>query len=594
MAGRIEDYALIGDMHSAALVGRDGSIDWLCLPRFDSGAVFAALLGTEDNGQWKLAPAGAASSSRRGYVGESLVLETVWEVDDGVVRVLDFMPPRDDIPNVVRIVEGIAGTVCMQSALRLRFDYGHIVPWVRHVDGYIAAIAGPDSVWLSGDVAHHGRDFASYADFEVCAGERKAFVLTWHPSFEPTPTPCDPEHALRATLSYWEEFSSTCCYQGPYRDAVIRSLITLKALTYRPTGGLVAAVTTSLPEQIGGVRNWDYRYCWLRDATLTLQALITSGYIDEATAWRQWLLRAIAGSPADLQIMYGVGGERRLDEWEAGWLPGYEGSHPVRIGNAAAGQLQLDVYGEVMSALAAARAHGMAISQSAWRLQRQLLDYLEKTWSQPDEGIWEVRGPRQHFTHSKVMAWAAFDAGIRGVEDDGLDGPVQRWREVRDAIKAEVLARAYDPVRNTFTQAYDSPALDAATLLIPQIGFLEPDDERVKGTVEAVRANLLADGLVLRYGNQDGVDGLPGDEGAFLICSFWLADALHGAGRTGEATELFERLLSLRNDVGLLAEEYDPRSKRLLGNVPQAFSHVGLVNTAHALLRTAEARSYGD
>ena len=594
MAARIEDYALIGDMHSAALVARDGTVDWLCLPRFDSGAVFAQLLGTKDNGHWTLGPSSGVSCTSRRYRDDTLVLETRWELDEGVVQVTDFMPPRDEVPNLVRIVDGVEGHVMMHSVLRLRFDYGHIIPWVRHIDGYISATAGPDSVWLAAGDAHHGRDFASSVEFRVDAGERHSFVLTWHPSHCPAPDPVDPVEALAGTESFWREWAARCTYQGPYRAAVVRSLITLKALTYAPTGGIVAAATSSLPEDIGGVRNWDYRYCWLRDATLTLEALVRSGYLDEAAAWRLWLLRAIAGSPEDLQILYGVAGERRLPEWEVDWLAGYEGSKPVRFGNLAAGQLQLDVYGEVLSALAAARAAGMARDEEAWRLQRKLLDYLAQIWRQPDEGLWEVRGPRRHFTHSKVMAWAAFDAGVRAAERDGLEGPVTKWRQLRDEIHADVLANGFDHKRCTFTQSYGSPALDAAALLIPQIGFLPDSDERVRGTVEAIRRSLVVDGFVLRYGKESlgYIDGLPGGEGAFLACSFWLADALHGIGRTDEATELYERLLGLCNDVGLLAEEYDPRTERMVGNFPQAFSHVGLVNTAHNLAVEATPRNY--
>jgi GH15 family glucan-1,4-alpha-glucosidase len=592
----IEDYALIGDMHSAALVGRDGSIDWLCLPRFDSGAVFAQLLGTKDNGHWTLGPVGAdVSQATRSYRPDTLILETVWEVATGSVRVLDFMPRRDGVPNVVRIVEGVSGTVRMRDIIRFRFDYGHVVPWVIHGEGHFTAIAGPDSVWLSSDVKHRGKDYASYAEFDVSAGERFSFVLTWHPSHEPAPQPVDAYDALESTEAYWREWVARCTYDGPYRDAVVRSLITLKAMTYGPTGGIVAAATTSLPEGVGGVRNWDYRYCWLRDATLCLQAFVRTGYIEEAVEWRAWLLRAIAGSPVDIQIMYGVTGDRRLPEWEADWLPGYEGSTPVRIGNAAAGQLQLDVYGEVMTALAAARAAGMPPSEAAWRMQRRLLEYLETIWDQPDEGLWEVRGERQHFTHSKLEAWSAFDAGIKAVEREGMDGPLNRWRAIRDEIHAEVCAKAYDEDRGTFTQSYGSQALDAAVLLIPQIGFLPADDPRFVSTVEAVQAALWADGFLLRYGRDalGAVDGLPGDEGAFLACSFWLADALHATGRTEEAVEQFERLVALCNDVGLLAEEYDPRIQRMVGNFPQAFSHVGLVNTALNLQEGCTPRNIG-
>ncbi|GGQ24594.1 glycoside hydrolase family 15 protein [Streptomyces roseolilacinus] len=587
MTQHIEDYALIGDLQTAALVGRDGSIDWLCLPRFDSGACFAALLGDEDNGHWRIAPAGARTCARRGYVGDSLVLESVWEIRTGTVRVLDFMPHRDRAPDVMRIVEGVAGRVEMSSVLRLRFDYGSIVPWMRRSDGHRVAVAGPDSVWLRSEpeVKTWGQQYSTCSSFVVGPGEKVAFCLTWHPSHEPRPPLVDPYMALEHTLEDWKSWSAQCTYEGPYREAVMRSLITLKALTYAPTGGIVAAATTSLPEELGGVRNWDYRYCWLRDATLTLRALLSAGYLEEAAAWRDWLLRAVAGDPADLQIMYGLAGERRLPESEVPWLRGYGGARPVRIGNAAVKQLQLDVYGEVMDSLALAREVGMPPQRQAWALQLSLLGFLESTWRQPDEGLWEVRGPRRHFVHSKVMAWVAADRAVRTLESDpSLPGDVARWRAMREEVHREVCERGYDPVRNTFTQSYGSAELDAATLMIPRVGFLPPDDPRVVGTVEAVRAELGHHGFVRRYGT-DGiaVDGLPGGEGTFLACSFWLADALRMMGRTEEARELFERLLELRNDVGLLAEEYDPVARRQLGNFPQAFSHVGLVATALAL-----------
>jgi GH15 family glucan-1,4-alpha-glucosidase len=583
----IEDYALIGDLQTAALVGRDGSIDWLCLPRFDSGACFAALLGDENNGHWRIAPAGARTCTRRGYVGDSLVLESVWETRTGTVRVLDFMPHRDRAPDVMRIVEGVTGRVEVSSVLRLRFDYGSIVPWMRRSDGHRVAVAGPDSVWLRSEpeVKTWGQQYSTCSSFAVGPGEKVAFCLTWHPSHEARPPLVDPYMALEHTLEDWKSWSAQCTYEGPYREAVMRSLITLKALTYAPTGGIVAAATTSLPEELGGVRNWDYRYCWLRDSTLTLRALLSAGYLEEAAAWRDWLLRAVAGDPADLQIMYGLAGERRLPESEVPWLRGYGGARPVRIGNAAVKQLQLDVYGEVMDSLALAREVGMPPQRQAWALQLSLLGFLESTWRQPDEGLWEVRGPRRHFVHSKVMAWVAADRAVRTLElNPSLPGDVERWRVMREEVHREVCERGYDPVRNTFTQSYGSAELDAATLMIPRVGFLPPDDPRVVGTVEAVRAELGHHGFVRRYGT-DGiaVDGLPGGEGTFLACSFWLADALRMMGRTEEARELFERLLELRNDVGLLAEEYDPVARRQLGNFPQAFSHVGLVATALAL-----------
>ncbi|MFI6652433.1 glycoside hydrolase family 15 protein [Streptomyces sp. NPDC050529] len=595
MTPRIEDYALIGDLQTAALVGRNGSVDWLCLPRFDSGACFAALLGDEDNGHWTIAPKGADTCTRRAYAGDSLVLETFWETRTGTVKVIDFMPQRDHEPDVMRIVEGVSGTVDMSSVIRLRFDFGSVVPWMRRSDGHRVAVAGPDSAWLRSEppVKTWGQQFSTCSSFSVSAGERVAFVLTWHPSHSPRPDLVDPYEALENTLSDWAEWSARCKYQGPYREAVIRSLITLKALTFGPTGGIVAAPTTSLPEEIGGVRNWDYRFCWLRDSTLTLGALISAGYLEEAAAWRDWLLRAVAGDPADLQIMYGLAGERRLPESELPWLRGYEHSAPVRIGNAAVRQRQLDVYGEVIDSLRLARDAGLDDKPHAWSLQLSLLGFLESTWREPDEGLWEIRGQRRHFVHSKVMAWVAADRAVRSLEEDpSLTGDADRWRAMRDAVHREVCEKGYDPVRNTFTQSYGSRDLDAATLLIARTGFLPPDDPRVIGTVDAVRDELGSDGLVRRY-STDGtsIDGLPGGEGAFLACSFWLADALRMTGRTQEATELFERLLALRNDVGLLAEEYDTAAGRQLGNFPQAFSHIGLVGTAVAL---AEAQARED
>ncbi len=587
MPGRIEDYAIIGDLQTAALVGRDGSIDWLCLPRFDSAACFAALLGDRDNGRWRIAPANATHCTSRSYRGDTLVLDTVWETPTGTVKVTDFMPQRDKAPDVVRIVECVSGEVAMQTELVLRFDYGSVVPWMRRMDGHRVAIAGPDSVWLHSTPALPvvGKDMRTHADFTVRAGERVAVVLTWHPSHARHVRKIDPFAALDTCMKDWEAWSARCRYEGPWRDAVLRSLITLKALTYAPSGGIAAAATTSLPEEIGGVRNWDYRYCWLRDAALTLNALLVGGYLDEAHAWRDWLLRAVAGDPADLQIMYGIAGERRLTEYEVPWLTGYQGSAPVRIGNAAAGQLQLDVYGEVMDCLFLARERGLAGESHAWNLQRALMDFLESKWREPDEGLWEVRGPRRHFVHSKVMAWVAADRAVRTLEaEPKLRGDIDRWRAMREQVHAEVCEKGYDAERNTFTQSYGSRELDAATLLIPQVGFLPASDPRVRGTVEAVRDELDHGGFVRRYSPESGgVDGLPGSEGAFLACSFWLADALHATGRTGQAKELFEKLLSLRNDVGLLAEEWDPVAGRQLGNFPQAFSHVGLVNSALTL-----------
>jgi len=584
MALPIEEYAVIGDTQTAALVGRDGSIDWLCLPRFDSAAIFAALLGTEQHGCWQLCPASPPVATRRRYRGDSLVLETEFDTDAGTVRLIDFMPPRGESSDVVRIVEGVTGRVPMRMRLHLRFDYGRVVPWVYREQGDLVAVAGPDATWLRTPVPTVGRDLATEAEFSVGPGEQVPFVLTWRPSHLPPPAPLDPVRELGATEGYWQGWMSACTYDGEWRDAVVRSLLTLKALTYGPTGGIVAAATTSLPEQLGGVRNWDYRFCWLRDATITLQSLLYSGFQAEAQAWRKWLLRAIAGDPAELQIMYGVAGERRLSEYTADWLPGYEGN-PVRIGNAAARQFQLDVYGEVMDALHQARQSGLQRSDPSWALQVQLMKFVEEHWTEPDEGIWEVRGASQHFTHSKLMAWVAADRAVKAVETFGLSGPAKRWATLRDKIRRDIMTNGYDEDRKTFTQFYGSRELDAALLMVPLVGFLPADDERVRGTVAAVEQHLLRDGFVQRYSQPPsrGVDGLPAGEGAFLACSFWLADNYALMGRRDEARELFERLLALRNDVGLLSEEYDPAAGRLVGNFPQAFSHVPLIDTARNL-----------
>ena len=588
MATLIEDYALLGDTQTAALVSRDGSIDWLCFPRFDSGALFAALLGTEQHGRWLIAPTAAVTGTRRRYQGDTLILETEFDTDDGTVRVIDFMPPRGEAPDVVRIVEGVAGRVGMRMQLRIRFDYGRVVPWVRREDGALAAVAGPDSCWLRTPVDTRGEDMQTVADFVVEPGDRVPFVLTWRESHLSPPQPIHAEHALRDTSDYWSQWLSRCTYDGQWRDAVIRSLITLKALTYAPSGGIVAAPTTSLPEKLGGVRNWDYRFCWLRDATITLHALMFAGFEQEALAWRRWLLRAIAGDPAEVQIMYGVAGERRLPEYIADWLPGYDG-RPVRIGNDAVGQYQLDVYGEVMDALYQARVSGLSGGVSTWALQKALMRIVADRWREPDEGIWEVRGPRRHFTHSKLMAWVAADRAVRSVEKFGLDGPVDEWRTLRQDIADDILRRGYDADRGTFTQYYGSTELDAAVLMVPLVGFLPIDDERVTGTVTAIENELLVDGFVQRYtqhadsDSATDTDGLPPGEGAFLACTFWLADNYSLMGRTDDATELFERLLALRNDLGLLSEEYDPVAGRLVGNFPQAFSHVPLINTARNL-----------
>jgi GH15 family glucan-1,4-alpha-glucosidase len=580
MSLSIENYALIGDSHTAALVGSDGSIDWLCLPRFDSGACFAALLGGPEHGRWLLAPAAQPRRVRRRYRGDSLILETEFDTDEGTVRVIDFMPLSDKRWDIVRIVEGLSGRVSLRMELAVRFDYGSIVPWVHRSGGILMLTAGPDTLELAASVAIEGENMKSVAEFCVSAGERESFVLNYHPSHADTRAAIDADQALTETEGLWQEWSGRCTYRGRWRDPVVRSLITLKALTYKPTGGLIAAPTTSLPERPGGVRNWDYRYCWLRDATFTLNALLLAGYEDEAAAWREWLLRAVAGSPDDLQTLYGVTGVRRLDEYEVAWLPGYEGSAPVRIGNAAAKQFQLDVYGEVMDTLHLARAAGLPPEPEAWKVQVALLKFLESHWELPDEGLWEVRGPRRHFTHSKVMAWVAFDRAIKDAEQDGLEGPIERWRQLRDAIHTQVCENGFDSRGNSFVQSYDTTYLDASLLLIPQVGFLPAEDPRVIGTIAAIERNLVVDGLVLRYSTATNVDALPAGEGTFLPCSFWLADSYLLTGRRQEGEALFERLLSLSNDVGLFAEEYDTRGKRMLGNFPQALTHMALVNTA--------------
>jgi GH15 family glucan-1,4-alpha-glucosidase len=600
MTARIEDYAIIGDTQTAALVSRDGSIDWVCFPRFDSGACFASLLGGRDNGRWSVSPANPPRRIRRRYRPETLVLETEFETDGGVARLLDFMPIRGERPDIVRVVEGVVGTVNMHVDLVVRFETGRTIPWVRRRDGVLTMIAGPDALCLQGDIAVHGEGLATVGRFDISAGERRAMALTWFPSHQSLPEGLDPLSALRETEAWWRDWSARCQYAGPWREAVGTSLRVLKALTYGPTGGIVAAPTTSLPEWPGGTRNWDYRYCWLRDATLTLYALMSGGYVQEAEAWREWLLRAAAGNPDELQIMYGVGGERRLVEYTAEWLPGFDASTPVRIGNAAHEQLQLDVFGELSDALFQARRLGITPDRWAWALELKLLESVERRWREPDHGIWEVRGPRRQFTHSKIMAWVAFDRAIKSVERFGLEGPVERWRVVRDEIHAEVCRRGYHEGKQAFTQAYDSEALDASLLMAPLVGFLAPDDPRVVGTVRAIERELVLDGFVLRYRTDRGdrVDGLPPGEGVFLPCSFWLADVLVQLGRRDEALQLFERLLAVRNDLGLLSEEYDPRSKRLLGNFPQAFSHLALVNTALNLTggptRPARHRADGD
>ena len=589
MALRIEDYAFIGDMHTGAVVGADGSVDWLCLPEFDSPSCFARLVGTESHGYWRLAPAGgpeAIRATRRRYREDSLVLETEFETATGTVRVSDFMPVGVAHPQVIRVVEGIEGTVAMALELTLRFDYGDAVPWVTSSPGLLRLTAGPDAVALWHRVHTVGKNLTTVADFSVATGQRFPFTLVWHPSNEEPPAPLDTYYALDQTDAFWREWAGNCTYEGPWRDQVVRSLLTLKALTFEATGGIVAAPTTSLPEALGGGRNWDYRYCWLRDAALTLESLMRGGYLEEALAWRDWLVRSVAGDPSRLQIMYGPAGERRLVEWEADWLPGYESSVPVRIGNAASGQFQLDVYGEVLSALhAAAHADGTP-DLAAWDLQIKLVEFLASAWIAPDDGIWEVRGPRRHFTHSKVMAWVAVDCAVQTLEHwPDLKGDLEGWRALRERIHADVCENGFNREVGAFTQYYGSDALDASTLMIPLVGFLPPDDPRVVSTVEAVERRLLVDGLVLRYETSDGgqVDGLSGREGAFLACSFWLVDCLHLIGRTADAAAMFERLVGLANELGLLSEEYDAAAGRLVGNFPQAFSHVSLVNSAFRL-----------
>ncbi len=593
-ARAIEDHALIGDKRTCALVARDGTIDWMCIPRFDGPAVFCSLLGTADNGEWRMAPVSGVIATTRRYIGETLVLETDMTCAEGRVRVIDLMSPEPSGPCLVRIVEGLVGEVPMQSVLSARFGYGRTRPWVRHMSQGADLVSGPDAMRIVSPVPIARQEGDVVMEFTARPGERLGFTLNHHASHEPAPAGPDPEEALASSLEWWETWSLRCPFDGPWRGPVMRSLITLKALSYAPTGAMLAAATTSLPEQMGGVRNWDYRYGWLRDATFTLYAMMLGGYTREAVAWRDWLLRAVAGDPKDMQIMYGAAGERRLDEWEVPWLPGHGGAKPVRVGNAASNQFQLDVYGEVMDSLHMARRIGVEPDPDTWALQLALMESLEARWREPDEGIWEVRGPRRHFTHSKVMAWVAFDRAIRAVEDAGLDGPVDRWRAQRAEVHEDVCRHGFHADLGTFVQAYDVPRLDASLLMIPLVGFLPHDDPRVVGTVAAIERGLTRDGLLMRYETNDkaSVDGLPAGEGAFLLCTFWLVDNLAMAGRTDEATALFERLLSLRNDVGLMSEQWDTDAHCMLGNFPQAFSHVGLVNSAWNLAggRPASAR----
>jgi GH15 family glucan-1,4-alpha-glucosidase len=585
----IENYALIGDCHSAALVGCDGSIDWLCFPRFDSAACFAALLGGPEHGRWSLAPVEKVTRVARRYRDGSLILETDFHTAQGSVRVTDFMPLSDERRDLVRIVEGLSGRVELQMELIVRFDYGSIVPWARRSGELLLITAGPDTLEFSASVEAQGENMKTVAAFAMSAGQRECFTLNYRASHLPPLPAIDAHQALTQTAAWWSDWAGRCRYQGRWHEAVLRSLITLKALTYEPTGGIVAAPTTSLPESPGGVRNWDYRYCWLRDATFTLNALLLAGYHDEAKAWRGWLLRAIAGSPDDLQMLYSVTGARRLDEYELPWLPGYEASRPVRTGNAASKQFQLDVYGEVMDSLHLARMADMTPHPMAWTLQLALLKFLETHWHLPDEGLWEIRGPRQHFTHSKIMAWVAFDRAIKDAEQGNLEGPIESWRRLRDIIHAQVCEKGFDASSNSFVQSYGAPHLDASLLLIPQVGFLPADDPRVLGTIAAIERRLMVDGLVLRYSTASAVDALPPGEGTFLACSFWLADCLTLSGRRPEAEALFERLLKLGNDVGLFAEEYEPRTQRMLGNFPQALTHMALVNTARLLSMPEDA-----
>ena len=590
MPSKIENYALIGDCETAALVDTTGSIDWLCWPDFSSQACFAALLGAEMNGFWKIAPQSGVGAASRRYRDGTLILETTFEDASGAVRLIDFMPVREHNSDVVRIVEGIRGSMDLRMEMALRFDYGRTVPWVTAIADGVRAVAGPSLAVLHASVPVHGENLTTVADFKVNAGEQAWFTLTYGASHRPDPRPIDFQMALEDTVNFWRKWIGRLNYEGKYRNAVERSVITLKALTFRPTGGIVAAVTTSLPETIGGQRNWDYRYCWLRDTTFTLLALINCGYFDEAAAWQDWLLRALAGSPDQVQIMYSLMGERQLIEWEVEWLPGYENSLPVRIGNAASLQVQLDIYGEMLDSFFHAQRSMARHTELDFRVLALLLDHLEKIWQEPDSGIWETRGGPQHFTYSKMMAWVAFDRAVLLAEQLKYSAPVEKWSTIRSQIHAQICARAFSEKKNSFTQAYGSEELDAALLLMPAVGFLPGSDSRVIGTVEAIERELMPDGLVLRYDTSKAPDGLPPGEGVFLACSFWMVSALRAVGRLNEATALFEKLLALRNDLGLMSEEYDVASHRLVGNFPQAFSHIALVNAAFDLGSAANVR----
>ncbi|HLL28270.1 MAG TPA: glycoside hydrolase family 15 protein [Xanthobacteraceae bacterium] len=584
MSARLEDYAIIGDCETAALIARDGSVDWLCWPRFDAGACFAALLGSPDNGRWLIGAVDPATRISRRYRGDTLILETLFETASGAATITDFMPLRGDCPCLVRLVEGKRGRLAMRTEYVIRFDYGGELPWVTRLgDDALCAIAGPDMTVLRTPVELRGVDFKTVGEFTVAAGQTIPFVLSYGPSHLPPPPPRDPLRALADTEKYWRDWARGARRAEPYSAAVTRSLITVKALTHRPSGSLVAAPTTSLPERLGGQRNWDYRYCWLRDATFTLLALMNAGYYEDAGLWRQWLLRAVAGDPARVQIMYGLTGERRIDEWEIDWLDGYEGSKPVRAGNAAVRQLQIDVYGELMDVLHHGRHSELGGSKDGWDLQRALLDHLETVWEEADHGLWEARGDRRRFTHSKIMAWVAFDRAVKTVEQFGVDGPLERWRALRATIHDQVCRLGFNPAVGAFVQSYGSKHLDASALLIPLVGFLPADDPRIRSTIAAIQRHLVVDGLVMRYDSHAGLDGLPPGEGAFLPCGFWLADNLVMVGRRDEARALFEQLLSLRSDLGLLSEEYDTDAKRLIGNFPQALTHIALINTAYML-----------